>query len=117
MKDYRVCWYINNVLDIELIKEDDFNIKMKSEYQDQFSLYHHHDEFNRLDFNVVKNIGQNNYLIKECKHIDYFLVINGFHEVVDKKKILGSLKDVPHFIYVCELDADDLPSKDNLIFD
>lgn len=117
LKDYRVCWALNEVLDIALKKQDDLELYLEAEQRNYFSFYTFYDELRRLKYTVVANRGDKGFLLKEQGHMDYFLVIDGSHDFLDPNKVRVLVQSIRQVLTVVSLDPNILPSKQNLIFD
>ncbi|MFT5820625.1 MAG: hypothetical protein ACI8ZM_001870 [Crocinitomix sp.] len=114
--DYRLTWGINKALSIELHKDDDLNIFVKKEGDHLYSFYSFYDEFEHIEYYLVKNVS-NNYrrLIPEKDQVDYFLLIkNNF--TLEISEILASLKRIDSILTAFVFDPNELKSKGNLVF-
>lgn len=128
-KDYRLCWAINKKLDIELAKQDSFEIKGKKQTTPSFFsffLFENPDAFR--EYVVVANLSEskdassdslfkeNEYLIPEQKMMDYFLIVRGELEEDESEDILNKLREINVIQTAVRIDVTSLKSKQNLIF-
>ena len=138
LEDYRLAYYINKNLPINL-KKSDCNIHISSkEGETQFTRFIFEDENEDVAWNLIQNqnevfvssqsgnqglfAGSNNtfstkiYLIPEFKRVDYFLKIENVEATVDVLKIANSLKKIDRVSTVYVVEAEKIKSKNNLIF-
>ena len=116
-RDYKLCWHLNKALSVQLSKEEDFEIKFAgSTAVSLHSFYSYFDELNRLKYIIIANRSESGFLVEEHKEADYFLVLDGFHETVDKAELLKKLKSSEVILTAFEIDPNNLKSKQNLAF-
>lgn len=135
-KEYRVCWALNNSLELALNKSESLEVKgKKQETSAFFSLFQHIDEDNFREYYVLTNrsenksaenqtadlfgnagTNENELLIPELKQINYFLVIKGELEEEEIQKIVEQIKKIEWIQAAVNIDVSTLKSKQNLIF-
>lgn len=116
-KDYRICWALNNKLDLELIKTDALEIKdKKQEEASSFSLFicERPDEF--MEYLIIANRSEKGLLIPEQKQMDYFFVIKGEIEEEKIQEMINKIKEINFVLTAVRIDPSLLKSKQNLIF-
>ncbi|MDX1651229.1 MAG: IPExxxVDY family protein [Brumimicrobium sp.] len=115
--DYRLCWAINDHLDLALSKaEEPFMVSgKKGEIVSSHSLYEWRDEENQVSYFLIGNKNNNQFLIPEKAQIDYFLVIReaGIIEIDD---FLTRLKQISSILTAFIYDPGSLKSGNKLIF-
>ena len=81
-----------------------------------YSFYSFYDEFEHIEYYLVKNLS-NNYrrLIPEKDQVDYFLVIKNNY-TLEISDILASLKRIDSILTAFIFDPEELKSKGNLVF-
>jgi hypothetical protein len=114
--DYRLTWGINKALSIALHKDEDLNIFVRKEGDHLYSFYSFYDEFEHIEYYLVKNLS-NNYrkLIPEKDQVDYFLLIKNNY-TLEINDILTSLKGIDSILTAFIFDPNELKSKGNLVF-
>jgi hypothetical protein len=114
--DYKLSWAINQHLNIQLRKGDDYSILENKEGEHLHSFYQFFDEVEHLEYYLIKNISTNfQRLIPEKDQVDYFLVIkNNF--VKDLGSILEQLKEIESILTAFIFDPAALKSKSKLVF-
>tara|TARA_B100000809_G_C15138934_1_gene532012 strand:+ start:3930 stop:4343 length:414 start_codon:yes stop_codon:yes gene_type:complete len=114
-KDYRLCWELNKVLNIDLIRTTDFEISKKSEAI-SFSFYEFIDETNYLEYFLISNRAKNGFLIPEQKKVDFFLMVRGNILESLTKEIIGKINSLSLVLTSFNIDPNQLKSKQNLLF-
>ncbi len=139
-KDYRLCWALNNALEIELTKTESLEIKSrKQDTPSFFSLFKYENEDEFKEFFILSNLSENKQfvskedtlfnksskgsqstengiLIPEHKQMGYFFIIKG--EVSDKEveAVIKNIKKIDMILTAVQIDAAELKSKTNLVF-
>ena len=76
--DYKLCWRINQRLDMNFEKQEELELfHSKLDADQQFSLFHYYDEDSLVTYRLVKNRAEKGYFLDEFKHIDYLIHIQG----------------------------------------
>ena len=135
IEDYRLAYLLNKNLSINLIrKEEDLDYGYVSA---TYSIFDWEDINHQTTWSLVSNIcrkesetlananslfGDNQKamkilnLISEYKTVDYFLKIDTEGWFSSGKTILNSIQKIPHIVTAYSVDATELKSKNNLIF-
>jgi len=114
--DYRLCWNINQCLQITMSKGEDYSLVSKKDGESFHSFYEYSDPDDYTEYYLIKNVSNTyKHLIPEKDQVDYFLVIknNTLHDLED---ILTSLKSNESILTAFIFDPDELKSKPNLLF-
>jgi len=137
LEDYRLAYYINQNLPINLKKEN-CNIQISNkEGETQFTRFVFEDSKD-IVWNLVQNKNDvfvpsqnsnqglfaetNNkfstkiYLIPEFKKVDYFLKIENGEVNIDVSKITNCIKKIERVSIVYAVEVEKIKSKNNLIF-
>lgn len=137
LEDYRLAYYINQNLPINLQKENS-NIQISNkEGETQFTRFVFEDSKD-IAWNLVQNKNDvfvpsqnsnqglfaetNNkfstkiYLIPEFKKVDYFLKIKNGEVQIDVSKIINCIKKIERVSTVYAVEVEKIKSKNNLIF-
>ncbi|MFT5860892.1 MAG: hypothetical protein ACI865_003008 [Flavobacteriaceae bacterium] len=115
--DYRLAWGINQSLRIRLTKcEEEYVVtNRKGEVVSTHSMYEYEDQENRLDYFMVKNKCQGNFLIPEKPSMDFFLFLCDNY-AVDIELLTQGLKEVSSILGVFPFDPEEISSAENLVF-
>ena len=137
LEDYRLAYYINQNLPINLQKENS-NIQISNkDGETQFTRFIYEDSKD-IAWNLVQNQNDvfvsstnsnqglftetNNkfstkiYLIPEFKKVDYFLKIENGDVKIDVSKITNCIKKIDKVSTVYAVEVEKIKSKNNLIF-
>ncbi|WP_396170105.1 IPExxxVDY family protein [Flavobacterium sp.] len=137
LEDYRLAYFINQKLPINLGKsKDGIHISIK-EGETNFSRFSYYDKENEVTWNLIQNknevIQQKNensqdlfsnvnmevstkvYLLPEFKKVDYFLKIENTEEMITER-IQLLLNTIENISTAYALDINKIKSKNNLIF-
>lgn len=116
-KDYKLCWNINNALEIELAKTKNLSIEIKKTTEAQeYAMFEFVDEDLYREWYLIANRGTLGFLIPEQKQADFFLMIKGTINSAEKQDIFTALKKITTVITAFEISPKTLKSKDNLLF-
>ncbi len=115
--DYRVCWSVNEHLGLHLSKSlEPFMVSgKKGEVISSHSLYEWYDENNTVEYFLIKNKYNTQFLIPEKSQIDYFLVIREAG-IVDVDDFLTKIKEISSILTAFIYEPGDLKSGSKLIF-
>jgi hypothetical protein len=117
-KDYRLCWGINSVTEMNLERQSNdlqpIPTKKKPEVSSHalFSGYEYDDE---NEYHLIVNRTPNGYLLPEKPQADYVLLIRD-NFPIDIDQLCKDLKTIPFVLTVFLLEPTSLKSRDNLIF-
>jgi hypothetical protein len=120
VKDFKLAWYLNERLTIDLKKQDDIRI----EFNDQsfMLIANYRFENDVISFEVLKNklINKSDFkyqlLIPELKQFDYLIKFKDLSDELSQDDLLSILKEIPVIEYVMLLNFDNLKSKENLLY-
>ena len=139
-KDYRLCWALNNALEIELTKTESLEIKdKKQDTPSFFSLFKYENEDEFKEYFILSNLSENKQfvsredtlfnksvkgpqstengiLIPEHKQLNYFFIIRGEASDRDVETILKKIKKIDMILTAVRIDVAELKSKANLVF-
>ena len=111
-KDYRLCWNLNTLLQLNLSKKDD-HITASGNH----SLYHYNQEQLFREYYLVSNRGSAGMLVEEHRQVDYFFIAKGDIGETEQRYFLDQFKTVEMVSAAYPMDANLLKSKHNLIFE
>lgn len=114
VKDYRLCWEINQVLSFDLQKSENLTITFKGKNQ-AYSLFEYISEEDMLDYYLIANRSEFGTLVPEEK-CDYFLIIKGIIKDPDVELLIQRINELKLVLATANIEVDQLKSKENLIF-
>jgi hypothetical protein len=138
LEDYRLAFFINQKLPINLSKsENEIQINIK-EGETKFSRFYYHAIEKEISWNLIQNKGQvvqqkkdnsqnlfsnltlevatKVYLLPEFKKVDYFLKIENLDETMNGTKIQTALNAIDNISAIYTVETNKIKSKNNLIF-
>ena len=121
LKEYKLAWYLNRILGVELIKDEELSyefIKGEKMLVSNFIFEKEYDTIRLLKNRAVEAEKMvKPFLIPELKEYDFFLHIEGESDPEDLiPNIEDKLKGIPNILYVSKIDVENLKSRDNLIY-
>lgn len=116
-RDYRLCWALNNHLEIQLEKvhRENASSGLKKNGIAIESIYSYFDEENHATFQLLYNKHNNNLLLPEQKLADFLLIIDQLNDEYFEN-ILKKIKEIDLVNTAFVIDVNTLKSKENLIF-
>jgi hypothetical protein len=138
IEDYRLAFFINKNLTINLSKtSEDISIH-ENKREINFSRFIYNDDDNNLFWDLFQNKSQDDqgtetintglfsdstlqvstktYLLPEFKRVDYFLKVDKSFTEERIQKTISKLKKIQKVSTVYSIDAEKIKSKNNLIF-
>ncbi|MGE0561338.1 MAG: IPExxxVDY family protein [Flavobacteriales bacterium] len=114
-KDYRLCYELNKILEIDLVRGEDLDIDSKSS-KANYALYDYIDEENFIDYYLLSNRSNKGFLIPEHKSTDFFLLLKGASNNDIIENIINKISEIQLVLTSFQIDVNTLKSKQNLIF-
>jgi hypothetical protein len=109
-KAYKLCWTLNQALGLNfeitenhIINEDLIFSRFKSENSEGGIL------------NLLSNRSKKGYMIPSQKSVNYFLIINQEHWIVEKYDFLSKLRAINDILLVFEFELDKEKNSDRFI--
>jgi len=115
IRDYRLCWELNQHLEISLKKSSDLEILSQGESK-FYSFNTDEEEDKSNSFYLISNKSPLGFLVPEERKCDYFLVVKGPLDEKAKENILSSVNQCKNVLTSYSITAAELRSKNNLIF-
>lgn len=114
-KDYRLCYELNKILEIDLVRGEDLDIDSKNS-KANYALYDYIDEENFIDYYLLSNRSNKGFLIPEHKSTDFFLLLKGASNSDIIENIINKISEIQLVLTSFQIDVNTLKSKQNLIF-
>ena len=138
LEDYRLAFFINQILPINLSKsKSEIQINIK-EGETNFSRFYYNDAEKEVSWNLIQNkneviqykkgstqnlfsnvtmeVSTKVFLLPEFKKVDYFLKIENNEDTMNVSKIQILLNTIDNVSTVYTVDTNQIKSKNNLIF-
>ena len=110
VKGYSLCWHINKILELGLVKKKG----AKTSEKEPFSCFEFMLEEQKTL--LVQNKSKKGYLISEKKKIDYFLMFEPAINLDNRKEFLLKLSESSKILLIFEIDLEKEPEAHRLIF-
>ncbi|MCO4293413.1 IPExxxVDY family protein [Solitalea sp. MAHUQ-68] len=114
-RDYRLCWFLNKELSLNLVKTEDIILTNKTNEEIYFSKYHQYFEESEQDYFLLTNKGTEGFLVPEHKEIDFFLLIHNLNYQTERDTLLSKINKISITQTAFFIDANKLKSKENLL--
>lgn len=120
IKEYKLAWLINKVLNIKLVKEPDIIFNFINDAKISVSNYLYKMEYGNFRFlrnraSEVTNV-KLPFLLPELKQYDYLIKLEQISYAFPAENVVDLLKSVNQILFIQELSVNKLKSKENLIF-
>lgn len=118
MKDYQLCWQLNNLLGIDFRINNEIEIQLTKKNRNYFFAVYKYGELNTsLVHYLYNNQFDGEYLLPEFKHLDFIWLLKG--DVVTEisfQKLIESVRTIKGLQLILELAHEKLRHKEHLIF-
>jgi len=133
--DYRLAFFLNKYLNIELKRTpQDLDISGQDGF---YSIFEYEDQDNLLNWNLISNCSHTNIkneikesllfknteielkkykLMNELNQVDFFLKIEYHTDLINIKKIIKSINEIPNIMSVYNLNLKKIKNKEILKF-
>lgn len=118
VKDYQLCWQMNQVLGFDFRNNNEIEIQLtKKERKYFFSVFEYPVPFTCLTHYLYNNQFDGEYLLPEFKHLDYLWLMKGeFVSRDELKALIYAIKTLPGIQLVNEMTNEKIKNKQHLIF-
>jgi hypothetical protein len=138
LEDYRLAYFINKNLPINLSKSKNEIHAQTKEGEANFSRFYYYDAEKAVSWNLIQNkneiisaskndsqdlfsnetseVSTTIHLLPEFKKVDFFLKIENSEEALDFSEIQQQLNTIESIAAIYAVDTDKIKSKNNLIF-
>lgn len=98
LKDYKLCWNLNHILQADLQKIADLEFSTKKNPLEKYSFYYHYKPDQRCFYYLISNKKNNSMILEKMHEIDYILLIKG--PIPDKipNSIVSNLKKTQNIL-------------------
>lgn len=99
MRDFRLAYYLNKLVFLELIKNEDLPAEIQGFSEPRFfSFYQWEESGTGLCFYLISNKNKDSWLIPEQKQADFFLIIKGAFSQESYSRFLKTIRETPNVI-------------------
>lgn len=112
MNDYHISWALNQILNIDLRRADNFEIKdSKNATTKSYALYTFTDEESETYYSLITNKSENGVLLKDFSGFDYFLKVESAESEIEVDEILLKIKSIDDVLMANRITHELLPEK------
>ena len=113
-KGYKLCWEMNNWLNLNFIKNKYH--KPEGTSGTEFSRFTSEDKDLEAHYDLISNYSKAGYLLPKFKNIDCFLKIQNPFWGKEKEEFIGKISKIPEILLIFEFDLDKINSLSPFIF-
>lgn len=118
VKDYLLCWQMNQILGFDFKINNDCEIQLNKKKRNYFfSVYEYGIPSTSLVHYLYNNQFDGEYLLPELKHLDFLWLLKGELPTAEElKALIQSIRSLPGVQLVVEITNDQIKNKQHLIF-
>lgn len=118
VKDYQLCWHLNQVLRFSFRVNNHIEIQLTKKKRNYFfPVYEYNEPTSSLIHYLYNNQHDGEYLLPEFKHLDFLWLMKGDLVSDDLfSNMANSIKDINGVQLVMELTNEKIKNKGHLIF-
>jgi hypothetical protein len=113
-KDYRICWSLNQTLEIALKREPSLKVFTKKSEPVEHGYYTFLDEDTDIKFRLVENKRSASKFLPEAPKADYLFIIDE-SPGIEPDSILSKIREIRPVLMAFRIDSDQLKNKQNLL--
>jgi hypothetical protein len=98
LKDYKLCWNLNNILKTDLRKNEDLEFTSKKSPLEKYSFFYHYNQDQRCFYYLLSNKKNNSLILEKMQETDYILLIKGFFQLEEISRIVQNLKKTTNIL-------------------
>ena len=118
IKDYQLCWQLNQLLTIDFRNNNDIEIQLKRKKRDYyFAVFQYCESANSLVHYLYNNQFDGEYLLPEFRHLDFLWLMKG--DIVNEEALqhtINGIKEINGVQLVLELTNEKVRNKEHLVF-
>ncbi len=115
LKDYSLCFHINSVLKLDLVKYDDLIFDFSSGPEMSFSWYYYHDPKSSTAYYLMGNKSEGSLLLSSQKTMDYFLLIKDVLNDDIARNYANSLRKISGVSAIFNLNVEQIKEMEHLL--
>jgi hypothetical protein len=118
IKDYQLCWQLNQLLTIDFRNNNDIEIQLKRKKRDYyFAVFQYCESANSLVHYLYNNQFDGEYLLPEFRHLDFLYLLKGDVVADDYlQQLMETIRKINGVQLVMELVHNKIRNKGHMIF-
>ncbi len=113
LPSYRIAWYVNNSLSVQLKKAND--VVITDALNKFFVRYWYNESITKSEFWLIENRNDGSMILQELKEMDYLLMIKGNYYHAHQKELLKKILKIKQVQTAVIINVQELKSRNNLI--
>jgi hypothetical protein len=113
LKDFRLCWNLNNVLKADFKKNKDLEFASKKSPLENFSFYFHYNCDQRCFYYLLSNKKNNSLILEKMPQADYLLIIKGHFRSDEISRFILNLKKTTNILTAVLIDMSNIKNEMN----
>ncbi len=118
IKDYQLCWHLNNMLGMDFRINNEIEIQLSRKGRNYFfAVYEYNEPTKSLSHYVYNNQFDGEYLLPEFKHLDFIWLLKGDLVSDDSlNQLANTIRSINSVQLVVEITNEKIKNKEHLIF-
>lgn len=118
IKDYQLCWHLNNLMGMDFRINNDIEIQLTKKKRNYFfTVYEFCEPTGSLSHYVYNNRFDGEYLLPEFKHLDFLWLMKGDTVTEDSlRQTINNIRAINGVQLVVELTNEKIRNKEHLVF-
>lgn len=118
IKDYQLCWHLNNIMGMDFRINNDIEIQLSKRKRNYFfAVYEFSEPTGSLSHYLYNNRFDGEYLLPEFRHLDFLWLMKG-DTVIEESlhQTINEIKEINGVQLVVELTNEKIRNKEHLVF-
>lgn len=118
LKDYRFCWYLNQILQFDFRINNSLEIHLNKKNRKYFfSVYEYVEKGSTIKHYLYNNQFDGEYLLPEFKHLDFlWLIKDDIMHDDEVAALITSIRSISSVQLITEMTNEKIKNKQHLIF-
>jgi hypothetical protein len=118
VKDYQLCWQLNQLLTMDLRNNNEIEIQLKRKKRDYyFAVFEYCEPTTSLVHYLYNNQFDGEYLLPEFRHLDFLYLLKGdFVNEAFFQQLMDTIRNISGVQLVMEIAQDKIKNKGHMIF-
>jgi hypothetical protein len=117
LKEYKLCYFLNQLLDCDFKKLEALSFEPKDRGRKvEFSVLRAEPEESNNTFTVFTNKNMGEFLLHEVSNFDYIIQVTGKFDDENMKALADGVKEMPEVVMSAEIPLRKIKSKERLVY-
>jgi hypothetical protein len=114
LRDFKLCWNLNNILKADFIKHQDMPYASKKGPLEKYSFYFFYNPDQRCFYYLLANKKNQSLILEKIPQADYILLIKGHFRSDEIPRIIQSLKKTTNILTAFLIDMNKVAKEMNI---